>query len=118
MCNQDDVKNLLDHYQQNKYVVNLDEFRDDVSRFVYVKRIIRRYKNSGECNIRLLINHMVILNNVFDSLVTDHLLTTSSDDIEEQIYALLKFFNRLPQEYNKFKIDTNLYQMLEKEINE
>ena len=39
--------------------------REDIRRFRYLKRLLRRYYNSGELRERLILNHLIILNNVF-----------------------------------------------------
>ena len=41
------------------------EFEDDLKRFKYIKRLLRRYYETGVLKERLLLNHLIILNNVF-----------------------------------------------------
>ncbi len=41
------------------------EFYDDIKRFKYIKRLFRRYKITGEIKIRLILNHLIVLQNVF-----------------------------------------------------
>lgn len=50
---------------RNKQCSDAEEFYDDLNRFKYIKRLISRYRQSGELQERLLINHVVILANVF-----------------------------------------------------
>jgi len=54
----------IKHYQSP----NLDseeEFYEDIKRFKYLKRLFRKYKATGELKIRLIMNHIIVLQNVF-----------------------------------------------------
>tara|TARA_B100000749_G_C18197873_1_gene370706 strand:+ start:213 stop:584 length:372 start_codon:yes stop_codon:yes gene_type:complete len=52
------------HYD-NPQCTSTEEFYEDIRRFRYLKRLLRRYYNSGELRERLILNHLIILNNVF-----------------------------------------------------
>ena len=41
------------------------EFYDDIKRFKYLKRLFRKYKVTGNLKLRLVLNHIIVLNNVF-----------------------------------------------------
>ena len=41
------------------------EFQDDLKRFKYIKRLFRKYHETGILKERLLLNHFIVLNNVF-----------------------------------------------------
>jgi hypothetical protein len=43
----------------------LSEFQDDIKRIKYIKRLIRRYRNGGSLKERLILNHIIILANIF-----------------------------------------------------
>lgn len=49
----------------NPICVDEDEFYDDLNRFKYIKRLITRYKESDSPAVNLLLNHIVIVINVF-----------------------------------------------------
>ena len=48
------------------------EFWDDIKRFKYLKRLFRKYETTGSIKIRLVVNHIVVLQNVFgiDACIT------------------------------------------------
>ena len=50
------------------------EFEDDLKRFKYVKRLLRRYYDTGVLKERLLLNHLIVLNNVFSAEAATTLL--------------------------------------------
>ena len=52
------------HYD-NPSCIGQAEFLDDMKRFKYVKRLFRKYSATGELRTRLIINHIVVLTNVF-----------------------------------------------------
>jgi hypothetical protein len=47
------------------------EFHDDLKRIRYIKRLFRKYKDTGELKERLIINHLVVLYNTFDPTFDD-----------------------------------------------
>ena len=70
-------KNWLFFAIKNYNVPNLDsetEFYEDIKRFKYIKRLFRKYKTSGELKTRLILNHIIVLNNVFGAEASATLL--------------------------------------------
>ena len=67
----------------------MSEFREDLKRFNYLKKLFRRYRKFGEIKERLVLNHLVVLNNVFGPEVATRLLffIMSKDD-----YSALKTY--------------------------
>ena len=52
------------HYD-NPQCYDTDEFYDDLKRFKYLKRLLNRYKETGELKERLILNHLTVIYNVF-----------------------------------------------------
>lgn len=67
----------------------VSEFEEDLKRIKYVKRLIKRYKTTGELKERLILNHIIILSNVFGTRNTVRMLFFKLD---EQDYEVLKTF--------------------------
>ena len=44
----------------------MDDFEEDVKRFKYLKRLFRRYERTEVLNDRLILNHLIVIFNVFD----------------------------------------------------
>ena len=76
------------HYD-NPSCVGQAEFLDDMKRFKYIKRLFRKYTATGELRTRLIINHIIILTNVFG---VDAATTLLFFKIEKQHWSLLKTF--------------------------
>ena len=88
----------MKHYD-NPQCVNIEEFHDDLNRTKYLKRLFKKYENSKVLKERLILNHLIILNNVFGVESSARILFFR---IEEEYHTLLKTFlvylNYLPEE--------------------
>ena len=49
----------------NPECVDVEEFKQDLNRFKYLKRLLKRYELTGELQERLILNHLIVLYNVF-----------------------------------------------------
>jgi hypothetical protein len=74
-------------YQSPHYI--LSEFEEDIKRTTYLKRLFRRYKSDGLLKERLILNHIILLSNVFGVEATARILFYK---IEEEDYDVLKTF--------------------------
>ena len=74
-------------YNSPHYIMS--EFEGDMKRIKYLKRLFRRYKNGGSLKERLILNHIILLNNVFGPEPTARILFYK---IEERDYDVLKTF--------------------------
>ena len=78
----------MKHYD-NPLCVDEKEFLDDMKRFKYLKRLFRKYETSKDLKMRLVINHIIILANVFG---VDAATTLLFFKIEKNHWPLLKTF--------------------------
>jgi|TARA_B000000609_G_scaffold95372_1_gene72665 hypothetical protein len=53
------------HYYNPRFS-DIEEFNEDLKRFKYIKRLVNRYLETGKLSERLILNHIIILFNVFD----------------------------------------------------
>ena len=68
---------------------NIDEFYEDINRIKYIKRLFGKYEKCGDLKMRLVLNHLIILNNVFGSEPCCRILFYK---IEKQFHPHLKSF--------------------------
>ena len=75
----------------------MSEFKDDMKRFNYLKRLFRRYRKLNELREQLVLNHLVVLYNVFGPEVTSRLLffKVSKDDFSA-LKTYLLFLSCMP----------------------
>lgn len=72
---------------KNPNCLDVEEFYDDLNRFKYLKRLLGRYYNDDDLQERLIINHIVILYNVFGIEATTKMLWYK---IEKQYWPVIK----------------------------
>ena len=107
---------------ENPQAVTKEDFDKDLNHFKYIKRLFRRYKNTGVLKTHLLINHFVILYNIFGDATTPMLFLKIDNDLWSYMKTFVVFMNKLP-EYPKsyihdIPIDPYCAQELEKITNE
>ncbi len=86
----------LRHYD-NPSCKGIAEFEDDLKRFRYLKRLFRKYKAGKGLKERLIIIHIVILNNLFGSeAVTNMLFFKIEKQYWSQLKSFLVFLNYMP----------------------
>jgi hypothetical protein len=90
------------------------EFEDDLKRIKYVKRLLRKYRQTGEFKERLVLNHVIILANVFGVEATTNMLFFK---VDQEDYPLLKtiliYLNYMPIH---LKVTFDKYQIRQEEI--
>ena len=88
----------MKHYD-NPSCVDEAEFLDDMKRFRYLKRLFRKYDTAKELKSRLIINHIIVLSNVFG---VDAATTLLFFKIDRQHWSILKtilvFLHHMPEE--------------------
>ena len=91
-------------FYDNPQAVTKDDFDDDLKRIKYIKRLLKRYKNTGELKTHLILNHLTVLFNVFGDATVPLLFYNLEKDLWSYIKSFLVFLNRIP-EYPKTEID-------------
>ena len=94
--NEDNFQLFAIKNYENPQAVTQDDFQKDLNHFKYIKRLLKRYKNTGELKTHLLLNHFIILYNIFGDATTPMLF----HKIEEELWPVMKtfvlFLNKLP----------------------
>ena len=87
----------IQHYH-NPSCEGMDEFNDDMKRFKYIKRLFRKYKDTGILKERLLLNHIIILNNLFGAEASSTLLFFKTEQEHwSTLKGFLEFLNIMPE---------------------
>ena len=110
------------HNYDNPECHGVTEFEDDLNRFKYLKRLFYRYKERGELKERLVINHLIVLYNVFGSATTKMLFFKIEKDFWPQLKTFLVFLNYMPMEViadkriqeSDIPLDENIIKVLRK----
>jgi len=82
----------------------MSEFKEDMKRFNYLKRLFKRYRKLGELREQLVINHLVVLNNVFGpEVATRMLFFKMSKDDYSALKTYLLFLSCMPEKVRGIK---------------
>lgn len=84
-------------FYNNPQAVTREDFESDLKRIRYIKRLLKRYKNTGELKVHLILNHLIILFNVFDDATIPLLFYNLEKDLWPYIKSFLIFLNRIPE---------------------
>tara|TARA_Y100000114_G_C11682238_1_gene289167 strand:- start:456 stop:818 length:363 start_codon:yes stop_codon:yes gene_type:complete len=97
LSNENIVMFALKHYD-NPQCEGEKEFHDDMKRFKYIKRLLRKYKDHGVLKERLILNHIIVLNNVFGPDACSTLLLFKIEQEHwPQVKSFLSFLGMLPE---------------------
>ena len=97
------------HYD-NPGCVDTVEFYEDLKRFQYLRRLLNKYKQTGEFRERLIINHINILYNVLGPTPCTRLLFLKLKDHHDVLKPILQLMGYLPDVIYSVGIDNkNIY---------
>ena len=77
----------MKHYD-NPQSVTYDDFQEDMMRFKYLKRLFGRYVKSGVLRNHLILNHLIVLFNVFGEAAIPLLIFK----IEMEYWSIMKSY--------------------------
>ena len=100
----------------NPECLDIEEFKEDLARFKYLKRLLRRYELAEDLQIRLILNHIIVLYNVFGIESANKMLWYK---IEPEHWTYIKpflvFLNYLPvDEKVEIPLDPLIVDLLRK----
>jgi hypothetical protein len=82
---------------QNPQAVTKEDFDRDLNHFKYIKRLLKRYKNTGQLKTHLLLNHFIILYNIFGEATTPMLFFKIENDLWSAMKSFIIFLGKLPE---------------------
>ena len=85
------------HHYDNPQCMDEAEFFDDLKRFKYLKRLFNKYHETGEIKERLVLNHLMILYNLFGSVGATKMLTFKLRDYLPILKPFLIVLDQLPE---------------------
>ena len=78
--------------------MGISDLEEDLNRFKYIKRLLNRYQTTGEVCERLILNHLIVLYNVFGNAATDMLFYKLDRQYWSDLKTYLVFLHRMPLE--------------------
>ena len=103
------------HYN-NPECVDVEEFKQDLNRFKYLKRLLKRYELTGELQERLILNQLIVLYNVFGIKACNKMMWYKiNEEHWHYIKPFLVFLHYLPEdEKNEVALDPYIVEVLRK----
>jgi hypothetical protein len=103
------------HYY-NPVCIDAEEFHEDIKRFKYTRKLLNRYLDLGVLNERLILNHLIVIFNVFDH---EPGLKMLEFKLEEKHWPVIKpflIFLRIIEnnKYTGIPMDENVIEALRK----
>jgi hypothetical protein len=99
----------------------LEEFNDDLKRFLYLKKLFSRYHNECDLKENLILNHLIVIYNIFGHEATNMLFFKIDKEYWETLTTFLVFLERMPDELPQYgiklseiKLDEYIIQTLRK----
>ena len=105
----------IKHYN-NPQSVTVDDFMEDMKKFKYLKRLLKRYLKTGVLRVNLFLNHLIILFNVFGEGTIPLLMYKLGDEYYSIIKTFLVYINRIPDVstgiFGNINIDNDVLDLL------
>ena len=119
--NEDNFLLFAIRYYENPQAVTKEDFEKDLNHFKYIKRLLKRYKKTGELKTHLILNHFIILYNIFGEATTPMLFFKIEQELWSSVKSFIIFLNRLPEypqsSIHNIQVDINCLKELYKIYN-
>lgn len=92
------------HHYDNSQCTSMAEFEEDLKRFAYLKKLFGRYKENGDLKERLILNHIIVLYNLFGIVTLELLFFKLEKQYWNALATFLVYLDRMPQEVPEFNI--------------
>ena len=87
-------------YYDNPQCFDTQEFYDDLNRIKYIKRLLNKYAETGDLKERLILNHLVVLYNVFGPVHASRILFFKLKGLYSYLKPFLEFLGYMPNKIN------------------
>jgi len=84
-------------FYDNPQAITMEDFETDLKRIRYVKRLLKRYKNTGELKTHFIFNHLIVFFNVFNDAAVPLLFYNLEKEFWPSIKSFFLFLNRFPE---------------------
>ena len=92
------------HHYDNPQCHSVVEFEEDMKRFLYLKKLFTRYSQNEELRERLILNHIIVLYNIFGDAATTMLFYKLEEKYWRSLVTFLVYLDRMPEEISQYGI--------------
>jgi len=101
------------HHYDNIQCNTIEEFQNDMYRIICIKKLIDRYISSGNINLRLILNHIIVINNSFGEITFELLKLRLGNKYYPVIKAILVFLKYIESDiWNEIQEDSKIFNEL------
>ncbi len=86
----------LNNYD-NPSCATLEEFEDDLKKFLYLNKLLQRYKKNEDLRQRLILNHIIVIYNLWGNAATEMLFHKVEEEHWSSLIVFLTYLGRLPE---------------------
>ena len=94
----------------NPHCTDMLEFHDDLKRIRYIKRLFRKYKDTGDLKERLIINHLIVLYNTFEPRAMTRMLVMKLDEHLDCLKPFLMLLSYWDDPMKMGKVNGKVYR--------
>jgi len=119
LCHNNFIMYAMKMYS-NPNCTGIEEFKEDLLRVKYIKRLLLKYKKKHDLKDRLILNHIIILQNVFGAEACARILFYKiNKDLHSYLKSFLEYLEYLPEsipevDLHKINSDHRILILLEK----
>lgn len=95
------------HHYDNPQCHSVQEFEEDLKRFLYLKKLFSRYHANGELRERLILNHIIVLYNIFGDATTNMLFFKIDKEYWTTLVTFLIYIGRMPEKIEQHGIHSS-----------
>lgn len=113
--NRDNFELFAAKHYDNPCCIDAQEFYEDIARFKYIIRLLRKYRDTGNLQERLILNHVICIYNVFETKAATRMMFYRIEpELWPQIKTFLIYLNYLPESnYQDIGIDVKIAKRLQ-----
>ena len=108
---EDSFVRIAMRYYDNPQCVSITEFEEDLKRFAYLKKLFGRYRDNQDLKERLILNHLIVLFNVFGVMAVELLFFKIDREHWAPLATFLYFLDRMPEKVPEFNIKLDELQL-------
>jgi hypothetical protein len=106
LTNENFLLYCMKHYD-NPQCQTLKEFEEDLNRIMYLQKLLVRYQDVDELRERLILNHLIVLINLFNDATINILFFKIESKLWNILITFLIYLNRMPNELPQYGIITS-----------
>ena len=99
-------------YYENPNATTIEDFRSDMRRFKYIKRLFKKYMLENDLKYHLILNHIIVLYNVFGDAATPLMFYK----IEKQYWPILKAFLVFLNRFHEYPNSTTTLKDIKEDL--